>query len=117
MRATSLCIACLLAGAVFSNVALAQVSPPPVPDGPWRMMHDWSTWGAGGMVLGPLIMVVWLAVLVAIVIGVVRWLGGLGGDAGTPSWTARDILDERYARGEIDREEYLKRKQDIATRS
>jgi len=114
MRAPSLCIACLLADAVFSNVALAQVRPPPVPDGPWHMMHDWSTWGAGGMVLGPLIMVVWLAVLVAIVIGVVRWLGGLGGDAGRPSRTARDILDERYARGEIDREEYLKRKKDIA---
>jgi uncharacterized membrane protein len=28
--------------------------------------------------------------------------------------TARDILDERYARGDIDREEYLQRKSDIA---
>ena len=62
-------------------------------------------------------MIVWLAVLVVIVIGLVRWLGGLGGDAGRPSRTVRDILDERYARGEIDREEYLKRKQDIASGS
>ena len=44
------------------------------------------------MVLGPLIMVVWLAVLIAIVIGVVRWLGGVGGDAGRPSRTARQLL-------------------------
>jgi hypothetical protein len=56
----------MVAGAVFSNVALAQVSPPRVPDGPWHMMHDWSTWGAGGMWFGPLIMIAWLAVLVAI---------------------------------------------------
>ena len=48
------------------------------------------------------------------------WFDGLVvlvviGRRSTPS--ARDILDERYARGEIDREEYLKRKQDIASGS
>ena len=97
-------------------VALAQVSPPPLPDGPWHMMRDWGGhWG--GMWLGPIWMIVWLAVLVAVVVGVVRLLGGLRGDGGTSTPTARDILDEHYARGEIDREEYLKRKQDIASGS
>jgi putative membrane protein len=104
----------MVACAGFSNVALAQGSPPPVPDGPWHMMHDWGPWGPGGMVLGPLIMIVWLAVLVAIIVGLVRWLGGRGGDGRRSTPTAREILDERYARGEIDREEYLKRKRDIA---
>ena len=28
--------------------------------------------------------------------------------------TARDILDARYARGEIEREEYLRRKEDLS---
>ena len=48
---------------------------------------------------------------------VVRWLGG--GTSGTtpPPRTPHEILDERYARGEIDREEYLRRRDDIAGRS
>lgn len=38
--------------------------------------------------------------------------GGRGPRKSRP--TVLEILDERYARGEIDREEYLQRKQDIA---
>ena len=72
----------------FSNVVLAQVSPPPVPDGPWHMMHGW--WGPGGMWLGPIWMIVWLALLVAIIVGLVRWLGGLGDGAGRPTRTAHE---------------------------
>jgi putative membrane protein len=102
----------MIACAGFSNVALAQGSPPPVPDGPWHMMHDWSTWGPGGMWLGPIWMIIWLAVLVAVIVAIVRWLSGTGAGYRSSS-TARDILAERYARGEIDREEYLKRKRDI----
>lgn len=80
--------------------------------GPWRM-HDWAGWGWGGMLLGPLFMLAVLALLVAVVVLLVRWLGGGSGPALSPR-TARDILDERYARGEIEREEYLKRRQDIS---
>lgn len=84
-----------------------------MPDGPWHwhMMHDW--WGPSGMWFGPIWMILWLAVLVAIIVVLVRWFDG-GNGPGRPMRTARDMLDERYARGEIDREEYLKRKQDIS---
>ena len=76
-------------------------------------MHDWNMWwGGGGMWFGPIWMIVWLAVLVAIIVGLMRWLGGTA-VGGTSSRSARDILDERYARGEIDREEYMRRKQDV----
>ena len=66
------------------------------------------------MWFGPLGMILWLAVFVAIIVGLVRWLVGTGGGVERSVRSARDILDERYARGEIDRDEYVKRKQDIA---
>jgi putative membrane protein len=82
--------------------------------GPWRM-HEWMMgWGGGGMWFGPLWMLVWLAVLVAIIVALVRWLNPAGGETRTLARSARDVLDERYARGEIDRDEYLKRRQDIS---
>lgn len=78
-------------------------------------MHDWGTgWGWGGMWLGPLFMIVPLALLVALIVVLVRWLGGGSDDGGRRVRTAREILDERYARGEIDREEYQRRRSDIA---
>ena len=83
--------------------------------GPWRM-HDWFGWGWGGMVLGPLFMIFWLAVLVGVIVLVVRWLGSGSPGSGRPEQGARDILDERYARGEIDREEYQRRRQDMSER-
>jgi putative membrane protein len=66
------------------------------------------------MWLGPLFMVLPLALLVALIVLLVRWLGGGSGGADGRVRTARDILDERYARGEIDREEYQRRRDDIA---
>lgn len=80
--------------------------------GPWRM-HEWMGWGWGGMFFGPLFMIFWIAVLVAVVVLVLRWLGGGSVGTGLAPRTSREILDERYARGEIDREEYMRRRQDI----
>ena len=78
-------------------------------------MHDWNMWsGGGGMWFGPLWMILWLAVIVAVIVAVMRWLSEKGGGGDRSARGARDILDERYARGEIDRDEYTKRKQDIA---
>jgi putative membrane protein len=70
-------------------------------------MHDWGMW------LGPLFMIVLLALVIAGIVALVRWVGG---DGGGRVRTAREILDERYARGEIDREEYQRRRDDIAGR-
>lgn len=77
------------------------------------MMHDWN-WGWGGGWLMPLFGMAWFALMILVVILLVRWLGIKTGGTGTSPRTARDILDERYARGEIDREDYVQRKKDIA---
>jgi putative membrane protein len=78
--------------------------------GPWRM-HDPLDWG---MWFAPLSMVVVIALSIAGAVGLARWIGG---GHGGHVHTARDILDERYARGEIDREAYLRRRDDMADRS
>ncbi len=82
-------------------------------------MQDWGTgWGRGGMWLGPLFMIIPFALLIAAIVVLVRWVdGSRGGDGGGRVHTARDILDQRYARGEIDREEYLRRRDDMGGRS
>lgn len=83
--------------------------------GPWQM-HDWMGWGWGGMWFGPLFMLIPLALLIAAIVLLVRWMGGGSGDGGGRVRTAREILDERYARGEIEREEYQRRRDDIGGR-
>ena len=65
------------------------------------------------MILGPLFMILVLAAAVALVVLLVRWLSGTS--HGTPSQGSSgrkplDILKERYARGEIDREEFEERR-------
>jgi putative membrane protein len=77
-------------------------------------MHDWMGWGWGGMWLGPLVWLALLALFVAFVVMLVRWVGEDRRPTASPPRSARDILDERYARGDIDREEYLKRRQDLS---
>ncbi len=73
-----------------------------------EMMWGGGGWGWTGMILGPIMMIVVLAIIIAIVVLIVRWLGG----SGCPSAHGRkrnaglDILQERFAKGEIDQQEF-----------
>ncbi len=72
-----------------------------------------GAWGWGGMIFGPIMMIVFIAVVVVVVVLLVRWLGGPGhGGAlhGPPGKTPLDILKERFAKGEIDKEEFEERR-------
>ena len=73
-------------------------------------------WGVAMMVFGGIF---WLAVLAFIIAAVVWFMRspGRGGQGPSPierGPTALDILEERYARGEIDRDEYLQKKRDLS---
>jgi len=74
----------------------------------WGDHSEWM-WGMGGsMGLG------WILILVAI--AVVIWLfvrGPLSGGVPTGQRSALDILKERYARGEIGRDEFEQKKRDL----
>jgi putative membrane protein len=54
----------------------------------------------------------WIIVLVAVVILMFKLIGKQ--DSETKSNTALDILKERYAKGEIDKEEFEQKRKDIA---
>jgi len=69
--------------------------------------HGW-----GGWVFGTLMMLLLWGGLVALVVFAIRgWGGSQGGDSGRPRvQDARAILEERFARGEISREEFEERR-------
>ncbi|GAA4880581.1 hypothetical protein GCM10023203_34470 [Actinomycetospora straminea] len=72
-------------------------------------------WGGGWMIpLMGVSAVLWWVLVVAIVVGVVRWLrvapGGATPAGPGPRAEAREILDRRFAQGEIDADEYAERR-------
>ena len=70
----------------------------------------WHGYGGGGFfLLGPLFAVLWIA-LVWVVVGLVLRRTGRG-PWGPGRASAENLLAERYARGEIDAEEYEARLQ------
>ncbi len=77
----------------------------------YNMPHMWG--GGGWMMFGPLMMIVVVAAIVVVVVLMVRWLGAPVHGAAPhppPGRTPLDILRERFARGEIDKEEFEERR-------
>lgn len=78
----------------------------------WGMMGD----GNGG--IGGFSMVFWLFAVV-LCVGAMVWFMrsssplGLGRQASARGLGALDLLEQRYARGEVEREEYLQKKGDL----
>jgi putative membrane protein len=74
----------------------------------WGMHPMW--WGAWGFGMMLLMLLFWVLVIVGLVIGI-RWLLGQGKESRSDS--ALEILRQRYARGEINKEEFETRKRDL----
>ena len=77
----------------------------------WGMHPMWWMWGAGGLVMMLMMLVFWGLVIWGIVVGI-RWLVRQGRDERPDH--ALEILRERYARGEIGKEEFETRRRDLA---
>jgi len=82
------------------------------------MMYDGWMWGNGwgwaGWVLICVVMVLfWALLIIAIVLAIRYLVGSRDTSAGTPSYrpsqSGEDLLAERFARGEIDEDEYRRR--------
>lgn len=77
-------------------------------------------WGGGwgGMGFGLIVMIVVIVAVIAPVVLLVRWLSGAGRDGQSTYVAPRgktplDILKERYARGEIDKDEFEERRRTL----
>jgi putative membrane protein len=82
--------------------------------GPWGMHMMWGSWGIGMMLM---MFLFWAAIIVGIVL-LIRWLvttgsGGHHAAAGRTPESALDILQKRYARGEISKQEFEEIRRDL----
>ena len=99
----------------FALVLLAPVHALGQEPGEWQW--GWHPmmffWGAGGLVMMLMMLVFWGLVIAGLVVGL-RWLAGQGRPAHRDE--AHEILRLRYARGEIDKQEFEARKRDLGIR-
>jgi putative membrane protein len=102
----------LLLGSIFMTPALAQADR----YGNWHMGR-WMMGGWGMGWFGMIFMIVFWGAIIAGIVLLIRWLvqtTGSRGQSGVGTGSkAMDILEERYARGEISRDEFESMKKDI----
>lgn len=86
--------------------------------GNWGWDHMGSGMGSGmGWGFGGIAMILFWVVIIAAVVVLVKGLSGGWGRGDRPGGnSALDVLNERYARGEIGREEFEQKRRDIGER-
>jgi putative membrane protein len=73
----------------------------------------WGLWGIWSLLMLLVMLVFWGLVIAGLVVGL-RWLVGLAREGrGDRPDAALDILRQRYARGEISREEFEAKRRDL----
>ncbi len=103
MKSMAAWVGGVLSGVTLPMLAWAQERPYD-----WGMHYMWGATGIGMMVM---MLVFWGLVIVALVLGI-RWLITQGREPRADSLL--EILKKRYARGEIDNEEYEAKKREIS---
>ncbi len=79
-----------------------------------RWHHGYGAWGWGSWILTAVALTLFFALVITAIVALVRYLGGTGGhrpaaQGALPGRRPEDVLAERFARGEIDDEEYRRR--------
>ena len=103
-------------GAGYIVVALASLDAVADQPGEGIYVHH-GMWGGGwgGMFFGFFMMLLVIAAIAAAVVLVARVLGASGSGGAKPAGkTPLEILEERFARGEIDTEEFEERRRTLA---
>ena len=83
--------------------------------GMWHHGYGGWGWGWGGWILTAMVMTLFFALVITAIVALVRYLGGPGHHHGpaahgaAPGRRPEGILAERFARGEVDDEEYRRR--------
>lgn len=80
----------------------------------FNTMMNFGTFGVIGL-FGFVFMILWWVLIIAAVVALVKWLGNQF-RGGTSRTSALDILKERYARGEINKQEFEEKKRGLETR-
>jgi putative membrane protein len=98
----------VMAGSLVPGIVAAQDRPYEWGWGMHPMGWMWGAWGIGMMLL---MLAFWGLVIVGLVLGI-RWLVSQGKESRSDS--ALDILRQRYARGEINKDEFEAKKRDLS---
>lgn len=78
------------------------------------MMGDWGGWGWGwGMGFGWIFMILFWALVILGIVALAKWVFSAGSSSSGSGGRALDVLKERYARGEINREQYEQMRRDL----
>ena len=77
--------------------------------------HGWGMHGGwAGMIFGPVMMIAVIALIVVLVVLAVRWLGRSSGPSSGAGELQGprplDVLEDRFARGEIDKDDFEERR-------
>ena len=76
----------------------------------WYTHPVWSLWGVWGLGMMLMMLAFWAVVIVGLVVGI-RFMLHLGSD--TRRDPALDVLRQRYARGEITKDEFEAKRRDL----
>ncbi|MHB1117195.1 SHOCT domain-containing protein [Sideroxydans sp.] len=78
------------------------------------MMNNWNGFGGWGMGFGFVFMLLFWGLVILGIVALIRWLIKQPSPDRSPrDKTPLEIARERYARGEMDREEYERMKRDL----